>query len=360
MHTTTRTRLGVAIAAVTATALLGAAALSTAQAVEQDKGSRTTRVVNEGIPTTVDPAADLGAHTLSSDPTEVESIFTTSWVKGGGHDFGITLSTVTVPNVGRHVLSVSVTDVTTGWFKEYQVPVATKDLDWAKTGLDIKTPGITWKGTAQNMAVKARTPWGSLDLQLKAEGPALKAAGTGSFPLYGKTNYEYALPSMQTTGTLSVQNKNYKVSGETWLDRQWGPIDFNDTSMRWTWMPIRLPNGDNLLLWDSVDSKGENAWATVVHPDGSYDLAAVTPLVEGAHRIWTSPTSGNAYPTRWSIDIPALKTHLSVRVIGPDAQEFTGAAGARYDGVATYSGIYEGKKVSGLTYAEMVGNWSAS
>ncbi|GCB52830.1 lipocalin-like domain-containing protein [Streptomyces sp. NL15-2K] len=135
--------------------------------------------------------------------------------EGGGHDFGITLSTATFPNTGQHVISVGVTDVTTGWFKEYQVPVATKNLDWAKTGLDIKTPDITWKGTTQNMSVKASTPWGSLDLQLKAKGPALKAAGTGSFPLYGKTNYEYALPSMQTTGTLSVQNKNYKVSGET-------------------------------------------------------------------------------------------------------------------------------------------------
>ncbi|MFC8360055.1 lipocalin family protein [Streptomyces griseorubiginosus] len=361
MKTTTRTRLAVAIAGATATALLGGAAvLPTAQAAEQDKGRRTPLVVNEGIPTTVDPAADLAAHTLTSDPADSESIFATSWVKGGGRDFGITLSTATFPNTGQHVISVGVTDVTTGWFKGYQVPVATKDLYWAKTGVDIKTPDITWKGTAQNMTVKASTPWGSLDVQLQAKGPALKAAGTGSFPLYGKTNYEYALPSMRTTGTLSVQNKDYKVSGETWLDRQWGPVDITDTSMRWTWMPVRLPNGDKLLVWDSVNSKGENAWATVMHPDGSYNLAAVKPLAEGAHRIWTSPTSGNAYPTRWSIDIPALKTHLSVRVTGTDAQEFIGDRSARYDGTAAYSGTYEGKKVSGVTYAEMVGHWRAS
>lgn len=360
MKSANRTKLAIATAVATAAALLGAAVLPTAQAAEQHKDSRTTSVVNAGIPTTVDPATDLAAHTLSSDPADSESIFATSWVKGGGHDFGITLSTATFPNTGQNVISVGVTDVTTGWFKQYQVPVPTKDLDWSKTGLDIKTPDITWKGTAQNMSVKASTPWGSLDVQLKAKGPALKAASTPDPSLYGKTNYEYALPSMRTTGTLSVENKNYKVSGETWLDRQWGPVDITDTSMRWTWMPIRLANGDKLLVWDSVNKNGENAWATVMHSDGSYELAAVKPVAQGAQRVWTSPTSGNAYPTRWSIDIPSLKTHLNVRVTGTDAQEFTGAAGARYDGVSTYSGTFEGKKVSGVTYAEMVGHWSAS
>lgn len=78
MESSTRTRLGVAIAAVAATALLGAAVLATAQAAEQDKDSRTTPVVNEGIPTTVDPAADLAAHKLTSDPADSESIFATS------------------------------------------------------------------------------------------------------------------------------------------------------------------------------------------------------------------------------------------------------------------------------------------
>jgi hypothetical protein len=360
VKTTRRTKLAIAIATAAATALLGAAVLPTAQASEQGKDSRTAPVVDDGIPTTVDPAADLAAHTPTSDPAWSESIFSASWVKGGGHDFGLTLSTATFPNTGQQIISVGLTDITTGWFKSYQVPVTTKDLHWGKTGLDITTPDITWNGTAQNASVAASTPWGSLHVQLKAKGPALKAAGTGTFPLYDKTNYEYALPSMQTTGTLSVENKDYKVSGETWLDRQWGPVDINDTSMRWTWMPIRLSNGDKLLLWDSVNSKAENAWATVMHADGSYELAAVTPVAEDAHRIWTSPTSGNAYPTRWSIDIPSLKTHLSVRVTGTDAQEFGGAAGARYDGVSTYSGTYEGKKVSGVTYAEMVGHWHAS
>lgn len=359
MNSTTRKRLAVAIAAVSATALFGAAVLPTAQAVELDKDSRTMPVVDTGIPTTVDPATDLGAHTLTSDPADSESIFAASWVRGGGHDFGIILSTTTAPNVGQHVIRVGVTDVTTGWFKGYQVPVATKDMDWGKTRLDIKTPDITWKGTAQNASVKARTPWGTLDLRLKAEGPALKAAGTGSFPLYGKTNYEYALPSMRTTGSLTVQKKDYKVSGETWLDRQWGPVDMNDSSMRWTWMPIRLPNGDKLLVWDSIDSKGENAWATVMHKNGSYELAAIKPLAEDAHRNWTSPTSGNTYPTRWTIHIPSLNTHLSVRITGTDAQELTGGL-AQYDGTTAYSGTYQGKKVSGVSYSEMVGNWSAS
>ncbi|BBC30935.1 hypothetical protein SGFS_022290 [Streptomyces graminofaciens] len=353
MKTTRRTKLDVAIAAATTTALLGAAVTPTAQAADRD-GPKAHTIVNAGIPSTVDPANDLAAHTPDSDPAWSESIYFTSWVKGNGHDFGLVVQTATFPHTDQQMMTVAVTDVTTGWHKSYQTPIAKEDYNWSKSGLDIRMPGMTWTGTALKMSVRTATPWGSLDVQLRAKGPALKVAGTGSFPLLGKTNYEYAFPSMQTTGTLNIQDKSYKVSGESWLDKQWGPVAFDD-SMRWTWMNFRLPGGDKMVVWDSANRTTENAWATVLHPDGSYDVVAVEPVAEGAHRIWTSPTTGNAYPTRWSIDIPALKTHLNVRVTGTDAQEVTGDPGSRYEATAAY----QGKKVSGVNYAEMVGHWPA-
>ena len=86
-------------------------------------------------------------------------------------------------------------------------------------------------------------------------------------------------------------------------------------------MNLSLSNGDRVAVWDTVGAKAENSWATVLHPDGSYELAAVKPLADGADQIWTSPDSGLAYPTRWRIEIPSLKAHLTVRIAGTDAQE---------------------------------------
>jgi len=119
-------------------------------------------------------------------------------------------------------------------------------------------------------------------------------------------------------------------------------------------MNLSLSNGDRVAVWGYAGSTG-NAWATVLHPDGSYDLAAVKPLADGAHRFWTSLTSGNSYPTRWTVDIPTLRTHLVVGITGSDAQEPEGDK--RYEGTASFTGTYEGKHVTGTNYVEVVGNW---
>ncbi|MCW8378659.1 lipocalin-like domain-containing protein [Streptomyces justiciae] len=356
MKMSTRMKLGAATAALTTTTLFAAAVIPTASAADRD-GRTTSVTTNAGVPTTIDPDRDLAAHTPGSETFWNESIYFTSTVKGGGHEFGVLVQTVNAPNAGQRSMTLTVTDKTTGWFKDYQTTYDKNDYNWSTSELDIKAPGLTWTGNAKKMSVQTTTPWGSLDFQLKAKGKALLYGGTGAFSLLGDTNYEYALPSMDTTGTLSVKDKTYKVSGETWLDRQWGPIAFDDSSLRWTWTYFLLPNGDKLAVWDAVNSKTENAWATVQHPDGSYELADVEPLADNTWRNWTSSASGNTYPTRVSVDIPSLKTHLAVHITGTDNQETVGALGSRMEATSSYAGVYQGKRVSGDNYIEMVGDW---
>ncbi|MBL1097689.1 lipocalin family protein [Streptomyces coffeae] len=364
MKRTTRITLGIAsaTAATAATALLGATAMPTAQAADGENravGSENRTAptpVATGIPSVVDPAADLAAQTPGPDETWTDSIYINGEVKADGHDFGLLVHTMNVPHSDQRTLSVSVTDVTTGWYKSYESKVAKDDYIWSKSGLNIKMPGLSWTGDAEKMSLKTTTPWGSLDIRLKPKGPAMKYAGTGEFPLLGEPQVEFAYPSVQTTGTLNIEGKSHKVSGETWLDRQWGNIP-RSSSPHWTWMNFNLPNGDKIAIWDSINSKAEESWATVLHPDGSYDLAAVKPLAEGADRIWKSPDTGKAYPTRWRIEIPALKAHLNVRMTGTNAQELTGGLGARVEGTAAFAGTYEGKKVSGKNFVEMTGAW---
>ncbi|MEU2288351.1 lipocalin family protein [Streptomyces sp. NPDC013178] len=357
MKKSTCVKAGITAAALTAAALLGGTVIPAAQAAGQE-GSASPATTNAGIPATVDPDTDLAAHTPGKETLWNDSIYFTSSVKAGGHDFGVLVHTIHFPNADKRALAVSVTDKTTGWYKKHEAAYTKDDYAWSTGGLDIRTPDLTWTGNAHTMHIEANTPWGSLKLQFTAKGPALKYAGTGSFPLLGDLQYEFALPALDTTGSLTVNGTTHKVSGETWLDRQWGPVSLADPTMHWTWMNLSLPNGDKLAIWDAVNSKEENAWATVLHPDGSYDLAAVKPLAEDAHRFWTSPTSGNSYPTRWRVEIPSLKTRLSVRITGTDGQELTGGFGvSRMEATASFTGTYQGKKVSGENYVEMPGNW---
>ncbi|MGW1563065.1 lipocalin family protein [Streptomyces sp. NPDC002144] len=348
-----RAKVGI-ISAVTA-AVVGVAALPAAQAAPRPRQG-TAVTSDKGIPTEVDPAADLAAQPDGSGKTWTDSIYVNSEVKAGGHNYGVHVITLRRPHTDNpYSLSVVLTDETSGWVKTYGVPIAKRDYHWSTSGLDIKMPGLTWKGNAQRMSLKATTPWGGLDVQFVPKGPALNYAGTGAWSMQGDTQYEFAYPSMQTTGTLTVNGKTHKASGVSWLDRQWGATPLNDPTMRWTWMSISLPNNDKLALWDTANSKSENSWATILHPDGSYDLAAVKPLSDGADRPWTSPDTGKTYATRWNVEIPSQKTRLTVRVNGPIDQETDKVQGV-YEAPAVYTGIYEGKKVTGKNYTEQVGD----
>ena len=340
-------------------ALAAASAFGPAVALAAPTGGG-SRIAGAGIPALVNPAADLAPHAPGPEPTWNDSIYFTSQVKAGGYRYGILVHTMQFPNSGGGNMSVTVTDKTAGRYKDYMVDIPADEYNWGGTGLNIELPGLSWTGGKRSMSVKATVPFGTLDLRLKKTGPTMKYAGSGAFKLLGATNWEYAFPSMRTTGTLSIDGQSHRVSGETWLDRQWGPINITGPAERWTWMNLALPGGDKLAIWDSVDDgKSDHAWATLLHTDGSHELAPVKPLAHRARRLWTSRASGNAYPTRWRVDIPALDTHLAVRVTGLDAQEVMGSIGARYEATASFAGRYQGKRVTGENYVEMVGGWPA-
>ncbi|MFE1980147.1 hypothetical protein [Streptomyces mirabilis] len=135
---------------------------------------RAADVTTDKIPAAFDPATGLAAQPATSGKTWTDSIYVNSEVKAGGHDFGIHVITLRQPDVDQYSLSVVVTDETSGWYKRYGVPIAQHDYHWSTSGLDIKMPGLTWKGNAQRMSLKATTPWGGLDIKLVPKGPALE------------------------------------------------------------------------------------------------------------------------------------------------------------------------------------------
>jgi predicted secreted hydrolase len=311
---------------------------------------------NGGVPALVDPAGDLAAQPAgSADPTWVDSIFIAGFVRGGGHEFGILVHTVNFPNSDLRKLYVGITDVTTRWFKQTEIEMVPSDqYSWSSARLDIAAPGLTWTGGASQMHLTGTTPWGALDATFVPQGPVLNYTGNGQLQLLGDVNSEYAFPTMRTTGTLTVEGKERVIKGVSWLDRQWGPVPVTDNTMRWTWMNLALSNGDQVAVWDILNSAAENSWATVMHPDGSYEVVTVKPLAEGARRLWSSPTTGKTYPTRWRVVMPSIHSSLVVSVIGPRDQEYPDG---HVEATASVGGTENGSNVTGRTFIEMTGDW---
>lgn len=317
---------------------------------------RTTAIARAGVPAVVHPGADLAAQDPGHVVTWVDSIFIAGYVRGAGHTFGILVHTLRFPNANQRKLYISINDTTTGWYRRYQALIPRNRYSWRRKGLHITMPGLSWTGSARTMRVRATTPWGSLDLRLAPRGPVLNYSAVGLAGLLGDVDHEYAFPTMRTVGTLSAEHRRRRVSGVSWLDRQWGPLPLTEPTMRWTWMDIGLSNHDQLAVWDIVDKHAQNAWVTVLRPDGSYEVAAIRPLARGARSFWTSAATGKAYPTRWRVEIPALRARLTVADTGHRGQEFPDG---HVEATAAVTGSYKARKVTGTTFVEMTGDWSA-
>ena len=300
------------------------------------------------FPTFVHLPADQAAH----PNTPIEWWYVVGHLNAHGHRFGYQ---VTILNIGGAPQAlIAITDKTTGKYYTQSQRYSPDQTSFSTIELDVRTPHATLSGPMDAMRLHATLPVGEIDLTLSARGPAMYNNGTGLIPFLDGTSYYYSLPSLATLGTLEVNNRTYPVTGESWLDRQWGSWK-QDTLQKWTWMALQLSNGDRVNLWDLLATDREFPYATVLRPDGTHEVVAVKPLADTTSDFWTSPSSGKRYGTRWTVNIPALDASLTV-VAQPRGQELQASSGL-YEGAATVTGRYRGKPVTGLAYAEQYGNW---
>lgn len=241
------------------------------------------------------------------------------------------------------------------------------------TELDLETPLGRLTGRIDSMRLQAaitkagqastgrydREEW-KIDLTMKDGGLLLPYLGVGIIPFDQEIDYEYALPSMVTSGTFSCGNNTYEVNGTSWFDREWGHFG----PCKWTWMAIKLSNGVRIALWDQQNNndhpqsfvEGQSAFATLLEPHGSI---AVAPVDIKEEEGFDSPRSRRHYPSHWSVTIPAKQIELHVQLLRnnqeiiPHEEINSGKIlTPRLEGKASVRGTYEGQKVEGSAFVE--------
>lgn len=312
-----------------------------------DTSKSTAAATAPVFPTFVHLPADQAAHPNAPQ----EWWYVVGHLNAHGHRFGYEVQIVG----GRAPQAlIAITDKTTGAYYTQSQDYSPDQTSFSTTALDVRVPSATLSGPMDAMHLHATLPVGEIDLRLGARGPAMYNNGTGLMPFLGGTSYYYSLPNLASEGTLTVNNQTYPVTGESWLDRQWGTWDWS-TVQKWTWMAVQLSNGDRVNLWDLFDQSGDVHYATVLHPDGTHEIVAVNPLAGTTSGFWTSPTTGKRYGTRWTVNIPALDASLTV-VAQPQGQEVQSYGGV-FEGSGSVTGQYRGKPVTGQVYVEQLGNW---
>lgn len=307
------------------------------------------------------PAVDIVGDLPHKSGFTINSWFVIGHFESRGHTLNYLVHLLAISIKGVIVAvdsAVSITDETTGWYGVQHNVYPIFRASVSSDQMLIKTPNSEVSGTLDHMRVRAQIKNASIDVNLIATGYPLYNKGTGRFDLLGMDVHQYSIPTLQTVGHVIIDGRKFPAAGESWFDRQWQSQPLGPPKGRWTWMDLNLSNGWRISLWDAVAEDGKLlAWVTMIDGDGTHTVIDMVPLIEDASDYWLSTLTRCRYPTRWRVLVPGLDMQLEV-VAMPQEQEVNGLS-ARYEGAASVTGWVRGGKVSGYTYVEMVGDWSA-
>jgi predicted secreted hydrolase len=179
-------------------------------------------------------------------------------------------------------------------------------------------------------------------------------------PTTGWTYY-YSRPRMAAEGTLELGDRQLSVSGDVWMDHQWGEFFILGNPAGWQWFGIQLDDGSELMITETrnVDGEIDALYGSLIAPDGT--LTSIQPgsgeldlVTEGS---WTSPHTGAEYPNGWIVKLPASKLEIRIDPVVADQEIIsTRPESAIYwEGKVAVNGTRDGNPVTGEGFVELTG-----
>lgn len=219
--------------------------------------------------------------------------------------------------------------------------------DWSVHALD---------DSARHVRIQARSEGFAIDLELTSVKPpafhgvnGLSAKGREP----GNASYYYSLSRLKTAGTVAIGDKEFTVSGTSWMDREFGTSALSAGAVGWDWFAVQLSDGRDLMVGQIRQQDGgvEPVFGgLLVLPDGStryLDAGSFSIVPLGS---WQSKRSGATYPAGWEISVSLgdAELQLTLEPLLAD-QEIVGSV-TYWEGAVRVSG-----DAAGYGYAELTG-----
>ena len=225
-----------------------------------------------------------------------------------------------------------------------------------------------------------RVQWGDFDLSQEAEAFVLRfvepETGRNCRFRLTPTHPRFHLAGVEVPDGGAMDYVSYTrlvlegevdgkpVSGEAWLDHQWGSQGWvvggkkKERILGWNWLGIQLDDERELLVMAHHDLKGNQTlsqYAVLVDKDGTAHLHQDATLAPTGW--WTSPHTDTRYPVEWRIVIPSLQVHLDFTPLAPDQEiPMLPPIRAVWEGAGRVRGTFSGKTVTGWARLELHGN----
>ena len=188
-----------------------------------------------------------------------------------------------------------------------------------------------------------------VSLQLTSDRPLVLQgdAGYSRKSERGQASYYFSQPFFSAAGTLTIEGKPVKVTGQAWMDREWSSQPLASGQTGWDWLSLHLNSGEKVMLFRLRQTDGKNYFAgNWITSEGRS-----SPLAPGS--IEMIPTTfteidGRKLPTSWSIEL--ADRGLKIDSVPLNAKSWMGTRFAYWEGPISFQGSHRG-----VGYLEMTG-----
>jgi predicted secreted hydrolase len=252
----------------------------------------------------------------------------------------------------------AITDNPRGTFSydERAGPDAIRPID---EGFNLELGDWSMSGALGTDYLNAAMEGYAFDLTLEATKPPALHNDIGYVDLgLAGGSYYYSRTNMSVTGTLVVDGEERQVTGEAWMDHQWGNF-ISVGAGGWDWFSVQMENNEELTISLILDEEDEvsMSYGTIVFDDGSIANLEMGDFVVEPTDTWESPHTGAVYPSRWTITVPEFEWDIELVPSMPDQElDTTASTGVIYwEGEVEVTGTIGGDNLTGLGYVELTG-----
>ena len=171
----------------------------------------------------------------------------------------------------------------------------------------------------------------------------------------GNASYYYSITRLDTRGTIRIGERDYKVNGLSWLDREWSTSALAAEQLGWDWFALQLSDGSDLMFYGLRNKDGTQDAAsagTFRNANGSTSHLAANDVEIAVLDTWESPESGT-YPSKWHLAVPQFGLDVTVTPVMSNQELFTTV---RYwEGAVDVEGKHNGSTITGRGYVELAG-----
>jgi predicted secreted hydrolase len=201
----------------------------------------------------------------------------------------------------------------------------------------------------------------AIQLDLRGLKPATLHNGTGLIT-YGVAgfSYYYSRTRMAVSGTIVDHNQSYTVTGQAWMDHQWGNF-LSIGGGGWDWYSIQLNNNTEMMLYFLHDANGNTSstYADYIGANGQDYLIPVNVIQDTALDHWVSPTTGARYPSGWKLTVnyPHVRVSLTITPLlkNQELVVFSSTGNSYWEGAVGIQGQFQGAPIQGEGYVELTG-----